>query len=154
MARLARIVPAALAIVLLCAWPLRAKDLFPKGCVDCHVVQKDGTDARFTTLSKQWAQQVSPALMAKIKPIAPKGATLKGKHPPLGAALLNNVPASCAKCHTATSKAAPALAPMIHAIHFVGEKNIFVTKLGGECRHCHKFDASTASWIVPSGAAQ
>lgn len=128
-----------------------AKDAFPKACVDCHV-KSGSADMRLSTLAKAWAAKAPATLMAKVSPVMPEGAALKGKHPPLGAAMLKDVPASCKKCHTAASKTIPPFSPMIHAIHFGGEKNDFVSKHGGECTHCHKVDAKLGLMPVPTGA--
>jgi hypothetical protein len=121
------------------------KDHVPLGCVDCHTRTPDGKDVRVSTLLKS----PDPAVVARLKPALPKGMTLKGKHPPL-AFPIKDVPASCAKCHTATSKIAPPMAPMVHAIHLTGEKNEYVKQFSGDCRHCHKLDA-TAVWRMPVG---
>ena len=128
-----------------------AKDAFPKACVDCHV-KSSSANMRLSTLAKAWAAKAPATLVAKVSTVMPQGAALKGKHPPISAAMLKDVPASCKKCHTATSKTMPPLAPMVHAIHFGGDKNDFVSKHGGECTHCHKPDAKRGQMPVPSGA--
>ncbi len=128
-----------------------AKDAFPKACVDCHV-KSGSADMRLSTLAKAWAVKAPAALTARVSTVMPQGAALKGKHPPISPAVLKEVPASCRKCHTATSKTIPPLAPMIHAIHFGGDKNDFVSKHGAECTHCHKVDAKKGQMAVPTGA--
>ncbi|HSP13997.1 MAG TPA: hypothetical protein VLV78_04520 [Thermoanaerobaculia bacterium] len=126
-----------------------AKDAFPKACVDCHT-GKAGMPAPLSTTIKNWSVKVDPKMVAKLQPFAPKGLTLKGKHPAVAA---KDVPAMCLKCHTATSKVAPPLAPMMHGIHFTGgEANPYLTKFGGECTNCHKFNAATAQWSFPAGS--
>ncbi|MGZ8710370.1 MAG: hypothetical protein ACXW28_09105 [Thermoanaerobaculia bacterium] len=139
-------------VALLIPFASVAKDAFPKACVDCHVNAPGGKDMRLSTLSKAWAAKTPVTLMAKVSSVMPKGATLKGKHPPIGAAMFKDIPASCKKCHSATAKTMPPLAPMIHAIHFGGDKNEFVSKFKGDCTHCHKVDAKLGVMAVPSGA--
>jgi hypothetical protein len=46
------------------------------------------------------------------------------------------------KCHTATSKTIPPLAPLMHGIHLAkADASEFVRQFGGECTHCHKLNA-------------
>jgi len=41
---------------------------------------------------------------------------------------------------------------MLHALHLTGGKdNHFLTIFQGGCTNCHKFDAASARWTVPSG---
>jgi hypothetical protein len=138
-------------VVLLVPLVSLAKDDFPKACVDCHIKTPDGKDMRLGTLAKAWATKVPPGLLAKVSPVMPKGVALKAKHPPLAAAMLKDIPATCQKCHAAASKTMPPLAPMVHAIHFGGDKNEFVSKFGGQCTHCHKVNAKAGVMGVPSG---
>jgi hypothetical protein len=35
-----------------------------------------------------------------------------------------------------------------------GTNNVFVTTFKGDCTHCHKLDAKTGAWSMPSGAEQ
>lgn len=131
---------------------LTAPDAHPRACVDCHVVYPDiDRDERLSTLMKRWTEAVDPKLLAKAQATAPKGLTLKGRHPAAPAAL-KNPPASCLPCHGQTSRIAPPFARMIHAIHLTGGKdNVFLTLFQGECTHCHKLDPASGSWGVPSG---
>jgi hypothetical protein len=130
---------------------INAPDPYPKACVDCHV-NKPPTDARLGTLMQQWmAGKVDPALLATVQGSAPAGLKLKGKHPDAADAL-EDVPAACAECHTDDSKKAPPLAGMVHRIHLVGgDKNHYLTEYQGECTYCHKLNAATGAWSVPSG---
>lgn len=131
---------------------LTSTDAFPTGCVDCHVRQTAGTDARISTLLGQWNGKIEPRRLAAMQVAAPKGVTLKGKHPPVASGL-KDIPASCAKCHTKDSKSVPPLAQVMHAIHLLrGEQNTFLTKFSGECTHCHKLNKTAATWSLPSGA--
>lgn len=100
---------------------------------------------RLTVLMAPWTKAVPPKVLAKM----PKTIALKGKHPPVTG---KDIPASCIKCHSGASKTIPPMAPLMHALHFGGEKNLFVAKFGGDCRHCHKLDAKSATMKVPSGA--
>ncbi len=129
---------------------ITAPDSFPRACVDCHVnLPGQKMDARLSTLLAQWSKSVDPGLLEKAQGAAPPGVTLKGRHPKLGA--LGSVPARCMKCHTATSKTAPSFPRMIHRIHLVGgEKNDFLTECQGQCTYCHKLNAATGEWSVPS----
>lgn len=139
-------------VALLIPFASVAKDAYPKACVDCHVIGPDGKDIRLGTLSKVWAVRAPEKLVARVGGVMPKGSTLKGKHPPIAAAMLKDIPASCRKCHTETSKTMPPLAPLIHAIHFGGDGNEFIAKFKGECTHCHKVDAKLGVMAVPTGA--
>jgi hypothetical protein len=127
---------------------ITAKDPFPRGCVDCHV-QRPDKDQRLSTLLAQWNQKVDPQLLARAQASSPAGTTLKGKHPKVP---LNDIPAGCLKCHARTSKLAPPLATMLHGFHFGGGKdNEFLTQFQGECTYCHKLNAATGAWTLPSG---
>jgi hypothetical protein len=130
---------------------INATDPYPKACVDCHV-NKPPSDARLSTQLQQWMSgKVSPALLATVQGSAPAGLKLKGKHPDATDAL-DDVPTACADCHSEDSKKAPPLAGMVHRIHLVGgDKNHFMTEFQGECTSCHKLDAATGAWSVPSG---
>ncbi|MGZ4808036.1 MAG: hypothetical protein ACXVJT_19030 [Thermoanaerobaculia bacterium] len=120
---------------------ITVKDVFPRGCVDCHTA-KAGQPATIASLLSD------PKAVSKIQQFVPKNYALKGKHPPVTA--LKDVPGACIKCHAAMSKVAPPFAPMIHGMHLTGgDANTFLTKFDGECTHCHKFDATTAVWSMP-----
>jgi hypothetical protein len=133
---------------------INATDAFPGACVDCHVLKPPGvtTDARLSTQLKGWTSgKVDAALLAKVQGSAPAGLKLKGKHPAVEDAL-EDIPAACSECHSEDSKKAPPLAAMVHRIHLVGaEKNRFIMVNQGECTHCHKLNAATGAWSVPSG---
>jgi len=130
---------------------INAADQYPKACVDCHV-NRPQMDARLSTQMQQWtAGKVSPALLATVQGSAPAGLKLKGRHPDAEDAF-DDVPASCADCHSEDSKKAPPLAGMVHRIHLGGgDKNHFMTEFQGECTYCHKLDAATGAWSMPSG---
>ena len=130
---------------------ITAKDVYPHGCVDCHT-GKANMPAPLSADLKGWTTKVDPALVTKVQPSAPKGVTLKGKHPNV-TAMVKDIPGGCLKCHAQTSKSAPPLASMMHEIHLTGgEKNPFLTTFGGHCTHCHKLDAKTGAWSLGSGA--
>lgn len=130
---------------------INAADAFPRGCVDCHV-RTPAMDVRLSTRMQQWmAGKVDAALLATVQGSAPAGLKLKGKHPDAADAF-DDVPAACADCHSPGSKKAPPLAGMVHRIHLLGgEKNHFMTEFQGECTYCHKLDAATGTWTMPSG---
>jgi hypothetical protein len=136
----------ALALAALFVPPAMAatKDVYPGGCVDCHV-----KEMRISTLLAKWNGKVDAKKLAAMQAFVPKGMTLKGKHPPIAA---KDIPATCAKCHTATSKIAPPLPPLIHGAHLAKEPSEFVKQFQGECTHCHKLNKTTAVWMMPSGA--
>jgi len=128
---------------------ITTKDEFPKACVDCHVNRKDMPGSLSAHL-KEWTVKVDPKLLAKAQASAPKGMTLKGKHPNV-AAMVKEIPKGCLTCHAKESKMAPAFATMLHAIHLTGgEDNPFLTTFQGECTDCHKLNATTGQWSLPS----
>lgn len=135
----------ALALILLVPIAIHAKDLFPAGCVDCHV-----KDHRVSTMLARWNGKVDAKTLAAMQAFVTKGIALKGKHPPVAT---KDIPASCIKCHTATSKTIPPLAPLMHGIHLAkADQSEFVKKFGGDCTHCHKLNRANGTWSLPSGA--
>jgi hypothetical protein len=132
---------------------INAADKHPNGCVDCHVVHKDkGLDARLSVVLKEWtAGKVDPALLAQTKATMPAGVVAKGKHPSADDAL-EDIPAACLDCHDSASKKAPPFSRLLHLVHLTGGgKNPYMTVYQGECTHCHKLDAKTGAWSLPSG---
>ena len=135
----------ALALILLVPIAIQAKDLFPAGCVDCHIKEK-----RVSVLLSHWNGKVDAKTIAAMQAFVPKGMTLRGKHPTVAT---KDIPASCMKCHTATSKGIPPLAPLMHGIHLAkADQSEFVKKFGGDCAHCHKLNRANGTWSRPSGA--
>ncbi len=134
---------------------LTVPDAFPRACVDCHVNYPEvGVDARFSTALARWQEGVRPDVLAKARAAAPAGLTLGGKHPAVPDAL-GDVPRACLECHGKDAKAAPTFARLMHAIHLTGDAaNHFMTLFQGECTHCHKLDAGTGNWSVPSAPAK
>lgn len=138
-------VPVALAAPPRAIPGVNAKDAYPAGCVDCHVKEK-----RVSVQLSRWNGKVDAKTVAAMQAFVPKGITLKGKHPPVAT---KDVPASCMKCHTATSKTIPPLAPLLHGIHLAkGDGSTFVSQFQGECTHCHKLNKTSGTWSLPSGA--
>jgi hypothetical protein len=128
---------------------ITTKDVFPRACVDCHA-GRAGTPPLLSTIMKQWSATIDGKVLATLQTFVPKGMMLKGKHP--GVSTIKDIPAACVKCHAAMSKLAPPLAPVIHGIHLTGgEANPFLTTFQGECTHCHKLNAVSGQWSVPSG---
>ena len=123
----------------------------PLACVECHVNYVDmKLDARFSTLVTQWTEKVDTALLAKAQASAPRGMTLRGKHPVLTSGF-DDIPGKCLTCHKRDSDEAPPFAQMLHAIHLTGgEANHFLTVYQGECTYCHKLDAKSGRWRIPS----
>jgi hypothetical protein len=134
---------------------INVADVYPQGCVDCHVAKPSGStvDARLSLQLKAWTSgKVDAALLARVQGSAPPSLKLKGKHPAADDSL-EDIPAACTECHTDDSKKAPPLAAMVHRIHLTGgEQNKFMTTYQGECTHCHKLNAATGVWSVPSAA--
>jgi hypothetical protein len=123
---------------------INAKDVYPAGCVDCHVKEK-----RVSALLSHWNGQVDAKTLAAMQAFMPKGMTLKGKHPTVAT---KDIPALCLKCHTGTSKGIAPLAPLLHGIHLAkGDASEFVKQFQGECTHCHKLNKTTGTWSLPSG---
>lgn len=124
---------------------INAKDVYPAACIDCHV-----KDMRISALLTHWNGKVDAKTLAAMQAFVPKGVTLKGKHPPVAT---KDVPASCIKCHSATSKVIPPFASLVHGIHLAkGDASDFVKQYQGECTHCHKLNKATGVWSLPSGA--
>ena len=131
---------------------LAAADAYPQGCVSCHAVDKaTNKDQRISTLLKDWtAGKVSPDLLAKSKAAMPAGVALKGKHPAASDSL-EDIPNACLDCHDAGSKKAPPFALLMHSVHLTGAKNLFVMHHKSDCTSCHKLNATTGEWTLPSG---
>ena len=144
-----------LATLVILPLPGLAADAFPKGCVSCHTVDKaKGADHRLSVALAQWTLgKVEPALLAQSKASAPAGVVLKGKHPSAEDSL-EDIPNACLDCHDAGSKKAPPFSQLLHLVHLTGANNTFVTTFKGDCTHCHKLDAKTGAWSMPSGAEQ
>ena len=134
------------------ATSLAAADAYPQGCVSCHVVDKTtNKDQRLSTLLKEWtAGKVSPSLLAKSKAAMPAGVALKGKHP-AATDSLEDIPNACLDCHDAGSKKAPPFAQLMHTVHLTGANNSFVMHHKSDCTSCHKLNATTGGWTLPSG---
>lgn len=131
-----------------------AGDPFPKGCVSCHTVDKaKGTDRRLSVALGQWtAGKIGTGLLAQAKASMPAGVALKGKHPS-AADSLEDIPNACLDCHDSGSKKAPPFSQLLHLVHLTGgANNAFVTTFKGDCTHCHKLEAKTGTWSMPSGA--
>jgi len=136
--------------------PGRAADAFPNGCVSCHVVDKaKGVDHRLSSALARWTSgKVDPGLLAKSQASAPAGVTLKGRHPAAEDAL-EDIPGACLDCHDAGSRKAPPFVRLMHLVHLVGgDGNVYVTEFKSNCMNCHKLDAKSGEWSLPSGAEQ
>ena len=120
---------AAVAGLLVLAWSAAAipADEFPSGCVSCHVVLPDGSDKR-----------LGPVL-------ADTGhVSLKGK--------VSRVPGDCIACHE--TKSETKFRVLTHRAHFASpDKNVFVQRFGGDCRHCHVMDGTTGEPALKQGEA-
>ena len=141
--------------LLLAPVTVSAADAFPMGCVSCHTVDKaKGADHRLSVAMAQWtAGKVDAGLLAQSKASMPAGVALKGKHPSAEDSL-EDIPNACLDCHDPGSKKAPPFSQLLHLAHLTGTNNVFVTTFKGDCTHCHKLDAKTGAWSMPSGAEQ
>ena len=128
-------------------------DPFPQACVSCHVLRaEENLDVRLSTIVKRLGDTVPPALLARAQAAAPAGVTLKGRHPETKPEVFQNIPRGCLECHGRAAREAPPFARLLHAIHLQGgEANHFLTMFQGECTLCHKLDAGTGAWSIPSG---
>ncbi len=131
---------------------ITVKDAYPNGCVDCHVNGKAG-DTRLSTLMTAWTTAVPAALVEKARASSAAPSKIKGKHPAVPK-VASNIPQMCLNaCHKKGSTIAPPFAQLLHTIHLTGgSANRFLTDGQGECTHCHKLDAKTGAWKMPSGA--
>ncbi|MEQ1731078.1 MAG: hypothetical protein ABL982_22140 [Vicinamibacterales bacterium] len=131
---------------------LTAKDAYPNGCVDCHIVSKDA-DGRIGALMATWTSAVPAALTEKARASSVDASKIKGKHPAV-ANVKANIPQTCiAACHKPGSTTAPPFARLMHVIHLTGGSgNRFLTANQGECMHCHKLDQKTGTWKTASSA--
>lgn len=131
---------------------ITAKDVFPSGCVNCHLNFVDrNMDTRISTLFIKWKEEVDPGLLVKAQAASPAGVILTGKHPSATESL-DDIPRACIECHGTMSQNAPAFSQMIHLIHLTGKENHYMALFQGECTHCHKFNQDTGKWIIPSSA--
>lgn len=128
-------------------------DAFPGGCVDCHVERpEERMDVRISTQMKQWHERVDAKVLERVRPIAANTAELSGQHPQLPAQSYDDIPASCRECHADFPKGVLPLGAMVHALHLTGgRENHFLTIFGGQCTHCHKYNADIGMWFIPSG---
>jgi len=131
---------------------ITASDGFPGGCVDCHVNRPDiGLDTRISVLMTRLAAGANPKLVAAARSAAAPGLALTGRHPDVPD-VRADIPGACLRCHARGSDSAPEFARMLHTLHLEGgEANHFMTIFQGECTYCHKLDAATGSWSIPSG---
>lgn len=127
-------------------------DPFPDACVDCHVDRpEEGMDVRISTQMHEWHENVDAKVMGRVRAVVRDTVELSGQHPQLSAQSYEDIPASCMDCHAGRNKGVPAMGPMLHALHLMGgRENHFLTLFGGQCTHCHKFDADTGVWSIPS----
>lgn len=104
-----------------------AADDFPAGCVSCHVVLPDGADKRL------------PTVLDELGHIP-----LKGK--------VARAPADCLTCHE--KRVETKFSVLVHQVHFGSpEKNVFIQRFGGDCRHCHAMDGETGVPALKQGDA-
>lgn len=133
---------------------ITAADPFPGGCIDCHIERpEEGMDVRISTQMKKWYERVDAKVLTRIQAVAAETMELSGQHPRLPAQSYEDIPASCMECHVGAQEGLLPMGPMLHSLHLTGgRENHFLTLFGGECTHCHKFDADTGVWSIPSGS--
>ena len=113
---------------LLAMTSLSHADDYPQGCVDCHTDGPNQPDLRLKTL----LGQIGHMSVRKVK----------------------KVPAGCGGCHGAGEGEEDTFAEMIHQIHYaVPKANVFITRFGGDCLHCHSLDVESGDAMVKSGPA-
>ena len=131
---------------------ITADDMFPMGCVDCHLNFTDkNMDTRISTSLAKWEEGAESKLLAKAQAATSKETVLTGKHPAAKESLAD-IPKTCIECHNSMSPKAPVFSQMVHLIHLMGgQDNHYMTIFKGECTHCHKFDSTAGKWLTPSG---
>ena len=134
---------------------LTADDLFPRGCVDCHIdMPQIKQDERLSSVMSSWDRQVPPELVEKARSIARDGEAIKGRHP-LSVEMFQDIPENCQRCHKKGPGSVVPLGPLIHLIHLSGgQNNHYFTIFQGHCTHCHKFDLNTGIFNLPSAQEQ
>lgn len=132
---------------------ITSDDIFPSGCVSCHLNFADrNMDTRISTSLADWSEKVGPKLLEKAQAASPDGVILSGKHP-YALDSLTDIPKACIDCHRSMSQNAPVFSQMLHLIHLTGGKeNHYMTIFQGECTHCHKLNLNTGKWFTPSGS--
>jgi hypothetical protein len=132
---------------------ITADDMFPIGCVSCHLNFIDrNMDTRISSSLAKWAENVEQKLLEKAQAATFEGVILVGKHPS-AADSLTDIPKACIECHNNMPQDAPAFSRMVHLIHLTGGKdNHYMTIFQGECTYCHKFNAGTGNWFISSGS--
>lgn len=129
---------------------ITAEDAFPNGCVDCHVARPDA-DHRLSVQLATWTSAVPAAVVEKARAASADPSRIRGRHPAVPNPT-RNIPGSClAACHKPGSTIAPPFARLMHLMHFTGSGNRYLAVGQGECTHCHKLDATSGQWRVPSG---
>ncbi len=130
---------------------ITADDMFPSGCVNCHLNFTDrNMDTRISTSLAKWTEKVEPKLLEKAQAASSQGVVLVGKHPSATESL-TDIPMACIECHSSMSQKAPSFGQMIHLIHLSGgQDNHYMTLFQGECTHCHKLNLNTGKWFIPS----
>ena len=131
---------------------ITADDMFPMGCVNCHLNFIDrNMDTRISTSLAKWEAGVEPKLLEKAQAATPKETVLTGKHP-FAAESLADIPNACIQCHGSMSQNAPDFSQLVHLIHLTGgQENHYIAIFQGECTHCHKLNSSSGKWFTPSG---
>lgn len=115
----------ALLLLLVLASGASADDVYPDGCISCHV----GTEA------VDFPPMRLDLLLASIG---------HGK----GGQRTLEIPTGCQRCHAPDDDGtATPLGKIVHVIHFRDPaENPFLTKSGGDCSFCHRMDP--ANWEV------
>lgn len=125
---------------------LTSPDATPNACVDCHV-QGGEVDFRLSTRLNAYTMGAPEDLMAKARASVP-GRELGGWHPAIKPESFQKIPGACLRCHHQESPMAPPFSRLIHLIHLTEDS--FTRQAGGGCGSCHKLDAATGGWSIPS----
>jgi len=127
---------------------LTIPDQFPRACVDCHVNYPDmNLDSRLSTVMGGWRVEVEAEVLEIARTVARTDTALTGRHPAVDRAL-TDIPNGCLDCHSDSRNPVP-LRQVLHKLH-LAENSVFLRVFRGECTHCHKLDANTGTWQVPS----
>ncbi len=119
-----KLLTAAAALSLLAGTGLAlGEDMYPQGCVDCHV-NADGNDMRISTLLENVGH--------------------------MGVEDLETIPTDCKDCHSEDGGFGE-LYTFIHSAHYAGADNKFVVDHEGKCTHCHALDADSGEVSTKSG---
>ena len=94
---------------------LVGEDVSPDGCLSCHRVTEDGRDHTMATMLQETHGRFSASRLADL-----------------------------AGCYTCPERRGD-MAELMHAAHYAGEDNHFITRYNGYCTHCHSVDLASGA---------